>query len=136
MLYVIYNPETDIDEFKTTSITSALMRAGEMLDDFTDPRHFVAIYDMTEDDYIDSFTTSTDAVETYTLKGFVKHFGVPEVPDAGLEVYHNLDQNEQLEVLKFIPDIMLIDELKRRTEEYRKYADAIREAGDALKIYV
>lgn len=135
MLYVIYNPDTDIDDLVTPSITSALLRAGELVDeDFS--RHFVSLYDMTEEDYNDSFTTSTDAIETYTLKGFIKKYGIAEVPDAGLDTLHNLDQNEQLEVLKFIPDQMIIDELRRRFEEYRRYADAIRDAGDKLMIYV
>lgn len=136
MLYVIYNPETDIDDLVTPSITSALLRAGELLDEDLKSRHFVSLYDMTEEDYAESFVTSSDATETYTLKGFIKNFGIEEVPDAGLDTFHNLNRNEQLEVLKFIPDQMIIDEMRRRFEEYRRYADAIREAGDKLRIYV
>jgi hypothetical protein len=133
---VIYNPDTDIDDLVTPSITSVLLRAGELLDEDLKSRHFVSLYDMTEEDYSESFVTSSDASETYTLKGFIKHFGIEEVPDAGLDTFHNLDQNEQLEVLKFIPDQMIIDELRRRFEEYRRYADAIRDAGDQMRIYV
>lgn len=136
MLYVIYNPDTDIDELVTPSITSALLRAGELLDEDLSSRHFVSLYDMTEEDYAESFVTSSDASETYTLKGFIRHFGVQEVPDAGLDTLHNLDQNEQLEVLKFIPDQMIIDEMRRRFDEYRRYVDAIYDAGEQMRIYV
>lgn len=140
MLYVIYNSNTDIDDFVTTSVTSALMRAGDLADIHTDivvgDLYFVNVFDMTEDEYIDAFVTDDDAVEKYTLRGFISEYGVPEIPEGSKEHYHNLDQNEQLEVLKFISDQMLIDEIKRRFIEYRTYADAIREAGDKLRIYV
>ena len=136
MLYLIYNPDTDIDELVTPSMTSALLRAGELVDEDFSSRHFVSLYDMTEEEYSESFITSSEAKETYTLKGFIKQYGIEEVPDAGLDTFHNLDQNEQLEVLKFIPDQMIIDELRRRVEEYRRYADAIRDAGDQMRIYV
>ena len=141
MLYVIYNSNTDIDDFVTTSVTSALMRAGDLSDIHTDniidnDLYFVNVFDMTEDEYADAFVTDDDAVEKYTLRGFISEYGVPKIPEGGMEHYHNLDQNEQLEVLKFISDQMLIDEIKRRFIEYRTYADAIREAGDKLRIYV
>ena len=136
MLYVIYNPDTDIDDLVTPSITSALIRAGELLDKDLSSMHVVSLYDMTEEDYAESFVTYSDASETYTLKGFIRNFGVEEVPDAGLYTLHNLDQNEQLEVLKFIPDQMIIDELRRRLEEYRRYVDAIHDAGEQMRIYV
>lgn len=142
MLYVIYNSNTDIDDFVTTSVTSALERAGELADQLTDigivnsDLYFVNVFDMNEDEYADAFVTDDDAVEKYTLRSFISTYGVAPVPEYGKERFHNLDQNEQLEVLKFIPDTMLVDEINRRFTEYRTYADAIREAGDRMRIYV
>lgn len=140
MLYVIYNSNTDIDDFVTTSVTSALQRAGELVDLQTDivdsDLYFVNLFDMAEDEYADAFVTDNDAVEKYTLRSFIQEYGVYPVPEGGAERFHNLDQNEQLEAIKFMPDQMLIDELNRRFTEYRAYADAIREAGDKLRIYV
>lgn len=140
MLYVIYNSNTDIDDFVTTSVTSALQRAGELADlqdNIVDSDlYFVNVFDMTEDEYADAFITDDDAVDKYTLRSFISAYGVAPVPEYGKERFHNLDQNEQLEVLKFIPDKMLVDEINRRFTEYRAYADAIREAGDKMRIFV
>lgn len=140
MLYVIYNSNTDMDDFVTTSVTSALERAGELTDLQTDivdsDLYFVNVFDMNEDEYADAFITDDDAVEKYTLRTFISEYGIASVPEGGKERFHNLDQNEQLEAIKFMPDQMLIDELSRRFTEYRAYADAIREAGDKMRIYV
>ena len=140
MLYVIYDSLTDINDTVTTSVTSALMRAGELQDltaDVTTSQiYFVNEFDMDEAEYNDSFVTDSDAVATYTLKQFIDQYGVPELSPMAKENLHNLDQAEQAEALKFIPDQMLIEELSRRISEYRAYADVIRDAGDKLRIYV
>ena len=142
MLYVIHNSNTDIDDFATTSVTSALEYAGEVTDQLTDigivdsDLYFVYVFDMDKDEYADAFVTPDDAIEKYTLRSFISAYGVAPVPEYSKERFHNLDQNEQLEVLKFIPDKMLVDEINRRFTEYRAYADAIREAGDKMRIYV
>lgn len=140
MLYVIYDSLTDINDTVTTSLTSALMRAGELQDlsdEITTAQiYFVNEFDMDEVEYNDSFVTDSDAVATYTLKQFIEQYGVPELSPMEKENLHHLSAEEQLEVVKWIPDQMLIDELSRRVTEYRSYADAIREAGDKLRIYV
>ena len=140
MLYVIYDSLTDINDTVTTSITSALMRAGELQDltaDVTTSQiYFVNEFDMDEAEYNNSFVTDSDAVATYTLKQFIEQYGVPELSPMEKENLQHLSAEEQLEVVKWIPDQMLIDELSRRVTEYRAYADAIREAGDKLRIYV
>ena len=140
MLYVIYDSLTDINDTVTTSITSALMRAGELQDltaDVTTSQiYFVNEFDMDEAEYNDSFVTDSDAIATYTLKQFIEQYGVPELSPMEKENLQHLSAEEQLEVVKWIPDKMLIDELSRRVTEYRAYADAIREAGDKLRIYV
>ena len=140
MLYVIYDSLTDINDTVTTSLTSALMRAGELQDlsdEITTAQiYFVNEFDMDEAEYNDSFVTDSDAVATYTLKQFIEQYGVPELSPMEKENLQHLSAEEQLEVVKWIPDKMLIDELSRRVTEYRSYADAIREAGDKLRIYV
>lgn len=140
MLYVIYDSLTDINDTVTTSLTSALMRAGELQDlsdEITTAQiYFVNEFDMDEAEYNDSFVTDSDAVATYTLKQFIEQYGVPELSPMEKENLQHLSAEEQLEVVKWIPDQMLIDELSRRVTEYRSYADAIREAGDKLRIYV
>lgn len=140
MLYVIYVSLTDINDTVTTSVTSALMRAGELQDltaDVTTSQiYFVNEFDMDEAEYNDSFVTDSDAIATYTLKQFIDQYGVPELSPMEKENLQHLSAEEQLEVVKWIPDQMLIDELSRRVTEYRSYADAIREAGDKLRIYV
>ena len=66
MLYVIYDSLTDINDTVTTSITSALMRAGELQDlsdEITTAQiYFVNEFDMDEAEYNDSFVTDSDAV--------------------------------------------------------------------------
>lgn len=140
MLYVIYDCLTDVNDTVTTSLTSALMRAGELQDltaDVTTSQiYFVNEFDMDEAEYNDSFVTDSDAVATYTLKQFINQYSIPELSPLEKVNLHNLSAEEQLEVVKWIPDQMLIDELNRRVSEYRAYADAIREAGDKLRIYV
>lgn len=140
MLYVIYDSLTDINDTVTTSLTSALMRAGELQDlsdEITTAQiYFVNEFDMDEAEYNDSFVTDSDAVATYTLKQFIEQYGVPELSPMEKENLRHLSAEEQLEAVKWIPDQMLIDELSRRVTEYRSYADAIREAGDKLRIYV
>lgn len=141
MLYVIYNLNTDINDMMTMSVTSALERAGELVDIPTDivnsDLYFVYLFDMTEDEYNDAiYVSDDDVIEKYTLRDFIQKYGISQVPEFATESFHNLDQNEQLEVLKYIPDHMLIGELRRRFDEYRRYADAIRDVGNRLRLYV
>lgn len=154
MLYVVYNQETDIDEVRTESLLEAVQQATEIYDSTYDQRkneHFdkhytVQVIDMDQEDYE---TNSWDDIKDHlcsnsSLYQFITTYGVDDImkptsenkPLVNKEVYHNLDEAEQLEVLKFIPDAMLLSELSRRMFEYRKYADAISEVGEELKIYV
>ena len=159
MLYVIYNQRTDIDEVVTESLIDAVEDAGRILDRTDEPEAYQAlVIDLTEESYNKhdwSYVSKYVRVRE-TLKGFISKYGIDAVsasetkpkkkdPDheawekvnnTGNEYLKNLDEGEQLQVLHFIPDQLLIDELNRRIDEYRKYADAIREAGEELKIYV
>lgn len=154
MLYVVYNQETDIDEVRTESLFEAVQQATEIYDSTYDQRkneHFdkhytVQVIDMDQEDYE---TNSWDDIKDHlcsnsSLYQFITTYGVDDIiepayenkPVVNKEVYHNLDEEEQFEVLKFVSDQMLINELNRRLNEYRTYADAIREAGDKMRIYV
>lgn len=154
MLYVVYNQDTDIDEVRTESLTEALQQATEIYDEtydqskdhHNDKNYTVQIIDMDENAYINN---SWDVIKDHlcsnsSLYHFITTYGVDDIvkpsgknkPLINKEVYHNLDEAEQLEVLKFVPDVMLISELTRRMSEYRKYSDMIREAGEELMIYV
>lgn len=155
MLYVVYNQDTDIDEVRTESLLEAVQQATEIYDETYDQRknehndkHYtVQIIDMDPEEY--DHAKSWDDIKVHlcsnsSLYQFITTYGVDDImeptqenkPLINKEVYHNLDDAEQLEVLKFIPDGMLLSELSRRMFEYRKYADAISEVREELKIYV
>lgn len=155
MLYVVYNQETDIDEVRTENLLEAVQQATEIYDktydqhknQHDDKKYSVQIIDMDQEEY--DHAKSWDDIKVHlcsnsSLYQFITTYGVNDIIDTpyadtaciNKEVYHNLDVAEQLEVLKFVPDDMLIGELKRRVSEYRKYADMIREAGEELMIYV
>lgn len=158
MLYVIYNTETDIDEVVTESLLDAVEDAGRILDRTDEPEAYQAlVIDLTEESYNKhdwSYVSKYVRVRE-TLKGFLNKYGIDAVTasetkpvehktdeawekmnNTDNEYLKNLDEHEQIQVLHFIPDQMLIDELNRRIDEYRKYADAIRDAGEELMIYV
>jgi hypothetical protein len=154
MLYVVYNQDTDIDEVRTENLLEAVQQATEIYDRTYDQRadkhndknYTVQIIDMEQDEYdTNSWDNIQDHVcSTSSLYQFITTYGVNDLTETktkkndliNKEVYHNLDEAEQLEVLKFVPDAMLLSELSRRMYEYRKYSDAISELGEELKIYV
>lgn len=154
MLYVVYNNETAVEEVRTESLLEAVQQATEIYDKTYDQRkdrhndknYTVQIIDIDEDEYM---SNSWDDIADHlcsnsSLYQFITTYGVDDIiepayenkPLINKEVYHNLDKTEQCEVLKFVPDQMLIDELTRRVIEYRAYADVIRKAGEELMIYV
>ena len=154
MLYVVYNQDTDVDEVRTENLLEAVQQATEIYDrtydqhkdKHNDKNYTVQIIDMDEEDYE---TNSWDDIKDHicsngSLYQFITTYGVNDIIEPthenklliNKEVYHNLDEEEQLEVLKFVPDSMLIHELARRMSEYRKYADKIRVSGEELMIYV
>ena len=155
MLYVVYNQETDIDEVRTESLLEAVQQATEIYDrtydqhtnEHNDKHYTVQIFDISQEEYETSKSWSDLKVHLCSdssLYQFITTYGVNDIIETpyentaciNKEVYHNLDEAEQLEVLKFVPDVTLISELTRRMLEYRKYSDIIREAGEELKIYV
>lgn len=141
MLYVIYNKTTDVDEVVTEYLTDALEEAGKLIDAGAAFNDYEILFIHLSPESYDKY--DWDQIMNYVdksinIKTFLKNYGVDaaERELVNKEVYHNMDKAEQLEVLKFVSDQMLIDELNRRLNEYRAYADAIREAGDKMRIYV
>ena len=87
----------------------------------------------------------------YTLKNFIKLSGletkdIRTVDDAWEKVkgpgaleyenLHHLAPDEQEEVVKWLPDELLVQELLRRLKEYRGASDGVIEVFDHMKIYV
>lgn len=154
MLYVVYNKEIDFDVVRTESLLEAVQQATEIYDrtydqsrnKHNDDKYSVQIIDMDEEEYeAKSWDDIKDHIcSNSSLYQFITTYGVHDVVETphenksfiDNEVYHNLNKEEQIEVLHFIPDDMLMHELDRRMYEYRKYADSIRQVGEELKIYV
>lgn len=141
MLYVIYNKSTDVDEVVTEYLTDALEEAGKVIDSGACADEYEVLFIHLSPESYDKY--DWDHIMNYVeksvdIKTFLKNYGVDadDHEPVNKEMYHNLDKAEQLEVLKFVSDQMLIDELNRRLNEYRTYADAIRDAGDKMRIYV
>ena len=138
MLYVIYNRSNDTNDFITDSKSSALMRAGELLDAGYKADIFVEKYDMTADEYDDCL--DPQPIGSYSLKGFVEQFGeeptFTELTPAEAERLVNLSPEEKDFVIMHIPDATLIAELSRRVNEYRKYADKIAQSNAELRIFI
>ena len=153
MLYVVYNQETDIDEVRTESLLEAVQQATEIYDKTYDPRknqhddnnYSVQIIDMDQEEY-DTAETWGDIkahlCSNSSLYQFITTYGVNDIKPyenkllVNNEVYHNLDEAEQREVLAYVSDDMLLYELERRIAEYRIYSDKISKAREELKIYV
>ena len=140
MVYVIYQHGSDIDDFVTENKASALMRAGELIDNGVDREYIVHKYDLTYDDYMDALDADEYITGTYSLKGFVEQFGAEaplyELSPAEKERLINLAPEEKAFVVMFIEDSVLLAELSRRMDQYRKYTEKIGRADDELRIFV
>ena len=140
MTYVIYNIPNDINDFVADSKESALMRAGELIDQGIDADYQVLKYDMTYDDYMDALDSDEYLSESYNLKRFVTQIGTgPDlnmITPAEAERLINLAPEEKAFVVMHIEDSTLLAELSRRMSEYRKYAEKIGTANDELRIFI
>lgn len=140
MTYVIYNPDTDTNDFVTEQKTSALMRAGELVDEGIDGDYLVLKYDMSYDDYMDALDADEYLLGQYSVKGFIEQFGAEaplyELSPAEKERLINLAPEEKNFVVMFIEDSVLLAELSRRMDQYRKYTEKIGRADDELRIFV
>ena len=140
MVYVIYNLTDDINDFVADSKESALMRAGELIDQDVDYNYQVLKYNMTYNDYMDALDADDHLSGSYGLKGFVNQFGAgPDlnmITPAEAERLINLSPEEKAFVVMHIEDSTLLAELSRRMSEYRKYADKILTANEELRIFI
>lgn len=140
MVYVIYNEANDINDFVADSKESALMRAGELIDQGIDIGYLVLKYDLSYDDYMDALDADEYFRGQYSIKGFVEQFGAEaplhQITPAEAERLINLAPEEKAFVMMHIEDSTLLAELSRRMSEYRKYADKILTANDELRIFV
>lgn len=140
MTYVIYHTTEDINEFVTDSKTSALMRAGELVDEGVDGGYLVLKYDLSYDDYMDALDADEHLIGQYSVKGFIEQFGAEaplyELSPAEKERLINLAPEEKNFVVMFIEDSVLLAELSRRMDQYRKYTEKIGRADDELRIFV
>lgn len=140
MVYVIYHTTDDINDFVADSKESALMRAGELIDQGIDGGYLVFKYDLSYDDYMDALDADEYLKGQYSLKGFVEQFGAEaplhQITPAEAERLINLAPEEKAFVVMHIEDSTLLAELSRRMSEYRKYAEKIGTANDELRIFV
>ena len=101
------------------------------------------------DDYYDMVDAEdVDRTNGYTLKNFIRLSGLEtketktnadaweKVNTIDNDLLHHLDAHEQLEVLHFIPDNMLVEEFSRRLKEYRRVNDGVVDVLDSLEIFV
>lgn len=101
------------------------------------------------DDYYDMVDAEdVDRSNGYTLKNFIRLSGLETKEDKSHadawekvntidnDLLHHLDAHEQLEVLHFIPDNMLVEEFSRRLKEYRRVNDSVVDVLDSLEIFV
>lgn len=155
-LYVIYNEQTDIDDCVTEDVKTALMRADELIENGKSTGMLVFVYnDITAKEYnagghyasfnqeygLESFCRkvreSDDPIENAkrSINNIKKNVN-PVIPVKNPEAYHRMSEQEKIEVLHFVSDKMLLDELNRRFAEYRKGYDKIVESMDQMKIYI
>lgn len=143
-VFEIYNRNTDVDLMVTADLKEALLVCGDLVDDEDDIFHDVYVYhNMTIDQYYVEGTVGKTA-DHYDVKDFIAKFSIfentkEEAIDTGIaspEVYHNLSEEEKLEVISHVSDTMLINELKRRLIEYRVTTDAVSEAVSNMMIFV
>lgn len=99
------------------------------------------------DDYYDMCDQEDiDRDRGYTLKNYIKTAGLGPAVDRDLKEFkpgtleyenlHHLAPDEQAEVVKWLPDELLVQELLRRLKEYRGASDGVIEVFDNMKIYI
>lgn len=128
MYISFYNRSCDVIQDTTDSIIDAQHIAGELIDNGFKDDIKVFIYDTDTDDQPQKELT----LEEFVKSPFNSIFGNRPV---NTEIYHNLDQEEQIEVLHFIPDHIIIAEIERRMDQYRETLDNITVALDRMEIF-
>lgn len=129
MYIEFYNRSCDVIQDCTESIIDAQHISGDLIDGGFGEDIKVFIYERKTDDHPQKEISLDEFIRSPFYSIFNDH---PVNPD----IYHNLDETEQREVLKFTPDDMIIQEITRRMNEYKKATSLIVDALDDMKIYV
>lgn len=155
-IYCLYNKKTDLDVGVTASLDDALSQAKILIG--TPVKHNIEVYvyndiNTREDYYTESPVVEADTIYKSLIDFIDEHEGPYEIETPGPtdkkssdawevmndlpnDMLHHLSDKEKLEVLHFIPDTMLIEELSRRLKEYRRVNDGVVEVLDGLEIFV
>lgn len=137
MLYTIYRQDIDVDHFTSEDVKQVLQECDELIEAGTADAYQVYMYkDLDFADYCKTNNQFVDPDDVYSLETFCRCFGLDQDEIPSPEIYHNLTKAEQIEALHFIPDEMIISELSRRFNEYRRTTDAMAEIFDQMKIYI
>ena len=156
--YVLYNESTDIDEVATGSVKDMIERATELIDEGHASHYNIFEYDVPASEYNEGKIGVNSYTGSFTPEAFCREHKFPEdarqtvknimakaktqpevketkIPVQHPEKYHNMRDDERIEVLHYCTDEMLLDELKRRMKEYRSICDGVVSTLDKAKIY-
>ena len=148
-IFNIYDLERETDLLITASEQECIDKSQILLGTTVADTARVFIFDElnSRDDYYDMCDQEdVSRYGGYTLKNFLKLAGLANAtgeckeqkgPGAlEYENLHHLAQDEQEEVIKWLPDELLVQELLRRLKEYRSASDGVMDVFDHMKIYV
>ena len=148
-IFNIYDLVKKADLLVTASEQECIDKAQILLGTVVAETARVFIFDElnSRDDYYDMCDQEDVSRDGgYTLKNFLKLAGLANAsvereehkgPGAlEYENLHHLAPDEQEEVIKWLPDELLIQELLRRLKEYRGASDGVMDVFDHMKIYV
>lgn len=155
--YVLYNESTDIDEVVTGSVKDMIEKATELIDGGHASHYNIFEYDAPASDYINNNVGVNSYTGSFTPEAFCREHKFPtdaretvkaivekaktqqpvenKIPVQHPEKYHNMSDEERIEVLHYCTDQMILDELKRRFMEYRTICDGVVATLDKAKIY-
>ena len=119
--------------------------AGEVIDAGRDDSYYIehiikgklmgtySLKDFVSRTQPNNFTLDMDTTAKNIKAGLSK--GLKPGKDLERERFHNLDDKETAEVLKYTPTGALIGELARRANEYESTVDNIYKLLDSMKVY-
>ena len=147
-IFNIYDLERETDLLITASEQECIDKSQILLGTNVADTARVFIFEElnSRDDYYDMCDQEDVSRDGgYTLKNFLKLAGLApaqsekKVKGPGALEYenlHHLAPDEQEEVIKWLPDELLVQELLRRLKEYRSASDGVMDVFDRMKIYV
>ena len=154
MLYVVYNEQTDYDLLVTEEEKTALKKCKDLLKHGNTSGISILEYGCSEQEYYtpgneqhfqrsssvpEFFNNHTEMILEAQAQKEEHSFSAIDADLSKrekVEMYHNLSQDEQIEVLKFVPDDMIIEEALRRMHEYREAMTMVNDTMEKMKIYV